>query len=88
MVSGFTQIVAVIGHPITQVKSPDNFNHYFASQNMDKVMIPVDIAPEAVAAYLNALRGWQNMTGDAVKAELLASEGRESGDSEGEKVEK
>ena len=31
---------------------------------------------------------WQNMTGDAVKAELLVSEGRKSGDSEGEKVEK
>ena len=31
---------------------------------------------------------WQNMTGDAVKAELLSSKGRESGDSEGEKVEK
>ena len=63
MVSGFTQIVAVIGHPSTQVKSPDNFNHYFASQNMDKVMIPVDIAPEAVADYLNTLRGWHNMSG-------------------------
>lgn len=63
MVSGFTQVVAVIGHPITQVKSPENFNHYFASQGMDKVMIPVDIAPEAVADYLNALRGWQNMSG-------------------------
>jgi shikimate dehydrogenase len=63
MVSGFTQVVAVIGHPITQVKSPENFNHYFSSQQMDKVMIPVDIAPEAVADYLNALRGWQNMSG-------------------------
>lgn len=63
MVSGFTQVVAVIGHPITQVKSPENFNHFFASQKMDKVMIPVDIAPEAVADYLNALRGWQNMSG-------------------------
>ena len=31
---------------------------------------------------------WQNMTSDAVKAELLASESRESGDSEGEKAEK
>ena len=88
MVSGTTQVVAVIGHPIAQVKSPDNFNRYFAEQHMDSVMIPVDIAPDAVAAYLNALRGWQNMTGDAVKAELISSEGRESGDSEGEKVEK
>ena len=31
---------------------------------------------------------WQDMTSDAVKAELLASEGREFGDSEDEKVEK
>ncbi len=29
-------------------------------------MIPVDIVPDAVAAYLNALRGWQNMTGALV----------------------
>ena len=63
MVSGTTQVVAVIGHPIAQVKSPDNFNRYFAEQHMDSVMIPVDIDPDAVAAYLNALRGWQNMTG-------------------------
>ncbi len=45
------------------MKSPDNFNRYFAEQHMDSVMIPVDIVPDAVAAYLNALRGWQNMTG-------------------------
>lgn len=63
MVSGFTQVVAVIGHPITQVKSPDNFNHYFAGHGIDTVMIPVDIAPQAVADYLNALRGWHNMSG-------------------------
>lgn len=63
MVSGTTQVVAVIGHPIAQVKSPDNFNRYFAEQHMDSVMIPVDIVPDAVAAYLNALRGWQNMSG-------------------------
>lgn len=63
MVSGFTQVVAVIGHPITQVKSPENFNRYFADQQMDSVMIPVDIAPEAVADYLKTLRGWHNMSG-------------------------
>ncbi|MTH44707.1 shikimate dehydrogenase family protein [Intestinirhabdus alba] len=63
MISGFTQVVAVIGHPVSQVKSPENFNRYFADRRMDSVMIPVDIAPEAVADYLNALRGWQNMSG-------------------------
>ena len=50
MVSGTTQVVAVIGHPIAQVKSPDNFNRYFAEQHMDSVMIPVDIAPVAAAS--------------------------------------
>ena len=63
MVSGSTQVVAVIGHPIAQVKSPDNFNRYFAGRQIDSVMIPVDIAPEAVAGYLQALRGMHNMSG-------------------------
>lgn len=63
MVSGFTQVVAVIGHPITRVKSPENFNRYFAERQMDSIMIPVDIAPQAVADYLNTLRGWHNMSG-------------------------
>lgn len=39
MVSGTTRVVAVIGHPIARVKSPDNFNRYFAEQHMDSVMI-------------------------------------------------
>ena len=52
MVSGFTQVVAVIGRPITQVKSPENFDRFFADQQLDSVMIPVDIAPEAVADFL------------------------------------
>ncbi len=63
MVSGFTQVVAVIEYPITQVKSPENFNRFFADQQLDSVMIPVDIAPEAVADFLQALRGWHNMSG-------------------------
>ena len=41
MVSGSTQVVAVIGHPIAQVKSPDNFNRYFAERQIDSVMIAV-----------------------------------------------
>ena len=54
MIQGSTELVAIVGSPIAQVKSPDNFNRYFAEQHMDSVMIPVDIVPDAVAAYLNA----------------------------------
>lgn len=35
MVSGTTQVVAVIGHPIAQVKSPDNFNRTAHGQRHD-----------------------------------------------------
>lgn len=63
MVSGFTQIVAVIGTPITQVKSPENFNRWFERQQQDWQMIPIDISAERVPAFLEALRGWNNMSG-------------------------
>ncbi len=56
MVSGFTQVVAVIGHPITQVKSPENFNRYFAEQQMDSVMIPVDIAGSGGGLFAGVTR--------------------------------
>lgn len=63
MVSGTTRSCRRDWSSDRPVKSPDNLNRYFAEQHMDSVMIPVDIVPDAVAAYLNALRGWQNMTG-------------------------
>lgn len=63
MISGLTQVVAVMGTPIFQVTSPGNFNHYFQTHRLNKVMVPVDLAAEQVKDFLNALRGWHNMSG-------------------------
>ncbi|HDT5670057.1 TPA: shikimate dehydrogenase [Klebsiella variicola] len=71
MVSGTTQVVAVIGHPIAQVKSPDNFNRYFAEQHMDSVMIPVDIAPDAVVDYLNAINVIRKLADGRLQGDML-----------------
>lgn len=66
MVKGSTQVVAIIGTPIAQVKSPENFNRYFAEHEMNRVMIPVDIVAERLGAFMQSLRGWNNLSGVVV----------------------
>jgi len=63
MVNGATRIVAIIGTPIAQVKSPDNFNAHFERAGDNLVMIPVDMAPAGVAAFAETVRGWRNCDG-------------------------
>lgn len=66
MIGSETRVVAIIGSPIVQVKSPGNFNRYFADEGVDRVMIPIDLAPERVADFVTTVRGWQNMDGFVV----------------------
>jgi shikimate dehydrogenase len=66
MIGSETRLVAIIGSPIAQVKSPDNFNRYFADQATDRAMIAVDLLPESVADFLSTARGWRNLDGFVV----------------------
>ncbi|WP_105439242.1 shikimate dehydrogenase [Neorhizobium sp. T25_13] len=66
MTGSTTRLVAIIGTPIAQVKSPDNFNRHFAAAGEDRVMIPVDLKPEQVADFVRAVRGWENLDGFVV----------------------
>lgn len=63
MVGGATQLVAIVGSPIAQVKSPVNFNTWFQDNGLDLTMIPIDVRADAIRAFLDCLRGWQNMRG-------------------------
>jgi shikimate dehydrogenase len=63
MIGGATQLVAIVGSPIVQVKSPVNFNTWFQDNGLDVAMIPIDVRADAFAAFIDALRGWQNMRG-------------------------
>lgn len=66
MIRGTTRIVAIIGSPVTQVKSPENFNAVFAEAGADVAMIAMDIKPEAVADFLSLVRRWDNLDGFVV----------------------
>ena len=63
MIGGATKLVAIVGSPIVQVKSPANFNGWFQDHTVDLAMIPIDLRADSVAAFVNTLRGWQNLQG-------------------------
>ncbi|BAN48353.1 shikimate dehydrogenase [Metapseudomonas resinovorans] len=77
MIRGSTQLVAIIGSPIAQVKSPENFNAWFAENGQDLAMIAVDMAEQNLAGFIQALRGWNNLRGCVVTVpykQVLASQ--------------
>lgn len=66
MIRGTTRVVAIIGSPVSQVKSPENFNAAFAETGADVAMIAMDIKPEAVTDFLSLVRRWDNLDGFVV----------------------
>ncbi|WBY02882.1 shikimate dehydrogenase [Ramlibacter tataouinensis] len=66
MIRGTTQLVAIIGSPIAQVKSPENFNAWFDAAGADLAMVPMDVRAGELDACLALLRGWQNLRGCVV----------------------
>lgn len=65
-ISGNTRLIPLIGHPVAQVKSPPAFNAYFAENDIDTVIVPLDIATGAVPAFFDNLRHWGNCAGCSV----------------------
>lgn len=66
MIGSTTRLVAIIGTPIVQVKSPNNFNRHFEAVGADRTMIPIDLLPEQVKDFIRLVRGWQNLDGFVV----------------------
>ena len=66
MIRGSTELVAIVGSPIAQVKSPENFNTWFASHGCDLAMLPIDLQETALDAFVDSLRGWRNLRGCVV----------------------
>ena len=52
LVTGTTEIVGIIGNAIMQVKSPGVMNRYFADRGLNTVLIPMEIAPGAIAGFV------------------------------------
>lgn len=65
-ITGNTCCYPILGFPIAQVRTPPAINAYFAAQQIDAVMFPMEVAPEAVERFLGGLRHWSNCGGVSV----------------------
>jgi len=62
-ISGRTNVLTIIGHPVSQVRAPTTVNAELARSRVDAVLIPVDLEPSSVPSFIDTLRGWQNSPG-------------------------
>jgi len=65
-ITGRTKVVAIIGHPTSQVRSTTTANAEYLRRGVDAVLVPIDLEPAAVPAFLQVLRHWRNAPGCVV----------------------
>ncbi|MFM0728604.1 hypothetical protein PQQ53_33630 [Paraburkholderia strydomiana] len=65
-IDGETKIVAILGDPIAQAKSPELFNALFERHAVNAVLIPMHVPPAQLGAVLDGLRGIVNLAGVVV----------------------
>ena len=63
LVTGTTAVIGIIGNPIVQVKSPGVMNQYFADRGLNTVLVPIEIAPDGIPAFLRTIKAWTNLKG-------------------------
>ncbi|MBW2028203.1 MAG: shikimate dehydrogenase [Deltaproteobacteria bacterium] len=61
--TGTTVFYAMIGTPVTQVKSPQYFNRYFARHRIEAVMVAMDVPRGEVGSYFDLMREIGNFGG-------------------------
>ncbi|GGD33751.1 shikimate dehydrogenase family protein [Aureimonas glaciei] len=65
-ITGETAIVAIVGDPIRQVKSPSSFNAAFARRGIGAVMVPFQLSSASFEADMPALMRVANLGGIVV----------------------
>jgi shikimate dehydrogenase len=63
LIDGATRLLAIIGDPIGQVKSPQALNPRFAAAGMNLVLIPVNIKPDRFDETVRGLMAIGNLDG-------------------------
>lgn len=66
-INGTTQLLGLIGDPVAQARTPRMANDFLA-QDADpfKVLLPMHVAAQDLAAFVSGLRRWQNFLGAVV----------------------
>ncbi len=65
-ITGSTRVFGILADPIHHVKTPQAINRLFGAQGYDGVMVPLHVAPDALAITLQALRSLRNFCGCVV----------------------
>lgn len=63
MIDAGTQLLFMVGHPVRQTKSPALLNAWFEESQLPVALVPVDVAPAGLAAFMVALRSTRNAWG-------------------------
>ena len=66
LVTGTTAVVAIIGSPMVQVKSPGAMNRYFDEHGQNTILVPMEISLDAVPVFIAMVRRWANCKGIVV----------------------
>lgn len=66
MVSGRTRVMAILGDPVAQVRTPELVNDECARRGLDAVLVPFRVPAGGLAPVLAGLRGIENLCGAVV----------------------
>ena len=64
--TGTSDLYSIIGHPVTQVQAPGLFNQFFAETGADAVFVALDLDPDGVRSFFEAMRAAANYRGGFV----------------------
>jgi shikimate dehydrogenase len=65
-ISGATRLLAIVGDPIAQVRSPAAYADVFARRGIDAVMVPAHVLPDRFDATIHGLMALGNLDGIVV----------------------
>ena len=68
MITGTTDLYAIIGDPVAHVRTPMAFNDYFAARGIDAVCLPIHILRDDLARGWAGLKSIVNLKGFIVTA--------------------
>src|ERR1039457_722361 len=68
MITGTTRLYAIIGDPITHVRTPMAFNDYFSARKIDAVCLPIHIGRDDLPRGWAGLKSIVNLDGFIVTA--------------------
>lgn len=62
-ITGSTRLFGIIADPVSQVRTPEVLNAYFAEHGIDAVMVPMHVGSEGLPAVMQAFRQMKNLGG-------------------------